>query len=56
LDSAFHFIGFLLVFRRYLLCQFAAWTGSLAVGVLIQASLFGLSHPSLGLKQMIVIS
>lgn len=45
-----------LVFRRYLLCQFAAWTGSLAVGVLIQASLFGLAHPSLGLKQMIVIS
>lgn len=45
-----------LIFRGSLLRQFAAWTGSFAAGVLIQAGLFGLAHPSLGMKQMIVIS
>jgi uncharacterized protein len=45
-----------LVFRRYLMRQFAAWTGSFASGVLIQGAVFGLAHPSLGIKQMIVIS
>jgi membrane protease YdiL (CAAX protease family) len=45
-----------LVFRGYLLRQLAAWTGSFAAGVLLQAGLFGLAHPSLGISQMIVIS
>jgi len=36
--------------------QFASWTGSFAAGVLIQGGIFGLAHPSLGIRQMIVIS
>lgn len=44
-----------IVFRGYLLRQFAAWTGSVPFGVLLQAALFGAAHPLLGLRQMIVI-
>ena len=44
-----------IVFRGYLLKQFAVWTGSVLAGMLLQAGLFGAAHPLLGWKQMIVI-
>jgi len=45
-----------IVFRGYLLKQFSAWTTSMPVGVTLQALLFGMAHPLLGVKQMIVIT
>jgi membrane protease YdiL (CAAX protease family) len=45
-----------LVYRGYLQRQFAAWTGSIVVGVLLQAIAFGLSHGYQGWKSMVVIS
>lgn len=44
-----------LVFRGYLLRQFAAFTGSIWAGLLLQGIVFGLMHPR-GWKAVIVIS
>jgi uncharacterized protein len=44
------------VFRGYLLRQFTAWTGSVAVGVILQAIAFGLAHGYQGWRGMLVIS
>jgi uncharacterized protein len=45
-----------IIFRGYLLKQFSAWTGSLPIGLVLQAVLFGAAHPLLGVKQMVVIT
>ena len=44
------------VFRGYFQRQFAAYTGSVAAGVLLQAVVFGLGHSYQGLKQAVLIS
>jgi uncharacterized protein len=45
-----------IIFRGYFQRQFAAYTGSVAAGVLLQAVVFGLGHSYQGLKQMVLIS
>jgi CAAX protease family protein len=52
------FAGFCeeIVFRGYLLRQFAAWTGSAWIGVILQGIAFGLAHGYQGWKGMLVIS
>ena len=45
-----------IVFRGYFLRQFAAWTGSVWVGVILQGIAFGLAHGYQGWKGMLVIS
>jgi hypothetical protein len=45
-----------IVVRGYLLKQFSAWTTSVPIGVALQAVLFGMAHPLLGVKQMMVIT
>ncbi|HEY3055529.1 MAG TPA: CPBP family intramembrane glutamic endopeptidase [Thermoanaerobaculia bacterium] len=44
------------VFRGYFQRQFAAWTQSVAAGVVLQAIIFGASHGYQGVKPMIGIS
>jgi uncharacterized protein len=44
-----------LIFRGYLMQQFSAWTGSRALGVIIQGVLFGLGHAYYGWKLVLVI-
>jgi uncharacterized protein len=43
------------VFRGYLQQQFSAWTGSMTLGVIGQAALFGLAHAYQGWKNMVLI-
>ncbi len=45
-----------IVFRGYFQHQFAAYTGSLAAGVVLQGLVFGVGHSYQGVKQVIVIS
>ena len=44
-----------IVFRGYFLRQFSAWTGSTALGVTLQAILFGIGHFYLGVRQVVLI-
>lgn len=44
------------VYRGYLQRQFAAWTGSAAAAITLQAVVFGVSHGYQGLKQVLIIS
>jgi CAAX protease family protein len=45
------------VFRGYLMKQFTAWFHSAALGVALQAILFGVAHAyTLGIRQVIIIS
>ena len=44
-----------LVFRGYLMRQFSAWTGSGALGIVLQGILFGLGHAYYGAKLMVII-
>ena len=45
-----------IVFRGYFQQQFAAYTGSVVAGVLLQGLVFGFGHSYQGLKQVAVIS
>lgn len=45
-----------IVFRGYFQKQFAAYTNSISVGVLLQGIVFGLGHSYQGVKQVIIIS
>jgi membrane protease YdiL (CAAX protease family) len=45
-----------IVFRGYFQKQFAAYTGSIFAGVLLQGIVFGLGHSYQGVKQVIIIS
>jgi hypothetical protein len=45
-----------LIYRGYLQRQFAAWTGSLSIGVALQGIVFGASHAYQGLGMVLVIS
>lgn len=45
-----------IIFRGYFQRQFTAYTGSVTVGVLLQAMVFGLGHSYQGLKQTVLIS
>lgn len=45
-----------IAFRGYLLQQFSRWTGSITVGVILQAILFGLGHTYLGLREVVIIT
>ena len=45
-----------IVFRGYFQKQFAAYTSSLAGGVLLQGLVFGLGHSYQGMKQVVLIS
>ena len=44
------------IYRGYLQRQFAAWTGSAAAAIAIQAAVFGVSHGYQGLKQVVIIT
>jgi membrane protease YdiL (CAAX protease family) len=44
------------IYRGYLQRQFHAWTGVVAVGVIVQGLLFGASHGYQGIKFMITIA
>lgn len=44
------------LYRGYLQRQFAAWTGSAAAAIAIQAIVFGASHGYQGTKQVVIIS
>lgn len=44
-----------LIFRGYLMRQFSAWTGSSALGIVLQGMLFGLGHAYYGGKLMLII-
>lgn len=44
-----------LIFRGYLMRQFSAWTGSSALGIVLQGVLFGLGHAYYGGKLMLII-
>lgn len=44
-----------IAFRGYLLQQFSRWTGSIVIGIILQAILFGIGHAYLGLKQVVLI-
>lgn len=45
-----------IVFRGYFQKQFAAYTNSILMGVLLQGIVFGLGHSYQGVKQVIIIS
>jgi uncharacterized protein len=45
-----------IVFRGYFQRQFAAYTRSVAAGVLLQAMVFGLGHSYQGFRQVVIIS
>ncbi|HEV2462667.1 MAG TPA: type II CAAX endopeptidase family protein [Acidobacteriaceae bacterium] len=45
-----------IAFRGYLLQQFSRWTGSITVGVILQALLFGFGHTYLGLREAVIIT
>ncbi|HYL96963.1 MAG TPA: CPBP family intramembrane glutamic endopeptidase [Terriglobales bacterium] len=45
-----------ITFRGYFQKQFAAYTGSIFAGVLLQGIVFGLGHAYQGVKQVIIIS
>jgi len=45
-----------LIFRGYLQKQFERWSGSVAVGILVQAALFGAAHGYQGVKMMIALA
>lgn len=45
-----------IVFRGYFQRQFAAYTGSIAGGVLLQGLVFGFGHSYQGIKQVVIIS
>lgn len=44
-----------IVFRGYFQKQFAAYTNSIALGVLLQGIVFGLGHAYQGVKQVVII-
>ncbi len=44
-----------IAFRGYFLRQFSDWTGSTAIGVVLQAILFGIGHIYLGTRQVVLI-
>lgn len=44
-----------IAFRGYLLQQFSRWTGSVIIGIILQAILFGIGHTYLGARQVILI-
>ncbi|MGH9535261.1 MAG: CPBP family intramembrane glutamic endopeptidase [Terriglobales bacterium] len=44
-----------IAFRGYFLQQFSRWTGSTAIGIVIQAVLFGVGHTYLGTRQVVLI-
>jgi membrane protease YdiL (CAAX protease family) len=45
-----------IAFRGYFLQQFAAWTGSTAIGIVLQGILFGAGHAYLGMRQVVLIA
>jgi membrane protease YdiL (CAAX protease family) len=45
-----------LIFRGYFFRQFAAWTGSLTAGLVLQAILFGLGHGYQGARLMVIVT
>lgn len=45
-----------LIFRGYFFRQFAAWTGSLTAGLVLQAILFGLGHGYQGTRLMVIVT
>ena len=45
-----------IAFRGYFLQQFSAWTGSMTIGVVMQAILFAIGHAYLGVRQVLLIA
>ena len=45
-----------LIYRGYLQSQFAAWTGSLSIALILQGIVFGASHAYQGFGQVLIIT